>query len=115
MDSPLRVAFDLDQEKAALQAKISAGGGIAAAWTYDLGPDGYLHVDCNSAPPRVSRENGDGNCVFSLTLEDLWRLMTGQTDSQTIFTQGKIRLSGDMTLVLKIDQMLGTYRAAQGS
>lgn len=105
----------LQEVIAALQAKLDAGGGIDAAWTYDLGPDGYLFVDCKSAPYRISRENGGGNCVFSLTLEDLWRLMSGQADSQTIFTQGKIRMSGDMTLVLKIDQMLGTYRAAQGA
>ncbi|MFZ5913423.1 MAG: SCP2 sterol-binding domain-containing protein [Pseudomonadota bacterium] len=99
----------------ALQARLGAGSGIDADWTYDLGPDGHLYVDCKSTPHRILRENGGGNCVFSLSLEDLWRLLTGQVDSQTIFTQGKIRLSGDMTLVLKIDQMLGTYRAAQGS
>ena len=45
----------------------------------------------------------------------MWRLMSGQADSQSVFTQGKIRLTGDMPLVLKIDTLLGTYRVAQGS
>ena len=100
---------------AALAARIGTDCGINAAWTYDLGPDGYLYVDCRTVPHRISRDNGGGNCAFSLSLEDLWRLMTGQVDSQTVFTQGKIRLSGDMPLVLKIDTLLGTYRVAQGS
>ncbi len=100
---------------AALYARIGADCGINAAWTYDLGPDGYLFVDCKTVPHRITRENGGGNCVFSLSLEDLWRLMSGQVDSQTVFTQGKIRLSGDMPLVLKIDTLLGTYRVAQGA
>lgn len=112
----MSISQDMLQEViAALQAKLGASSGIDAAWTYDLGPEGYIYVECRRPPHRVSRENGGGNCIFTLTLEDLWRLLTGQVDSQTIFTQGKIRMSGDMTLVLKIDQMLGTYRAAQGS
>ncbi len=100
---------------AALAARIGANCGINAAWTYDLGPHGYVFVDCRTVPHRITRVNGGGDCLFSLSLEDLSRLMSGQIDSQTVFTQGKIRLTGDMALVLKIDQLLGTYRVAQGS
>ncbi|MDO9460123.1 MAG: SCP2 sterol-binding domain-containing protein [Alphaproteobacteria bacterium] len=100
---------------AALTGRIGSSSGINAAWTYDLGPHGHVFVDCRVVPHRIARTNGGGDCLFSLSLEDLWRLMSGRVDSQTIFTQGKIRLSGDMALVLKIDQLLGTYRVAQGS
>ncbi|MFZ5931279.1 MAG: SCP2 sterol-binding domain-containing protein [Pseudomonadota bacterium] len=100
---------------AALAARIGTNCGIDASWTYDLGPHGHLYVDCKTVPHRITRENGGGECVISLSLEDMWRLMSGQADSQSVFTQGKIRLTGDMPLVLKIDTLLGTYRVAQGS
>lgn len=100
---------------AALGARIGRDCGINASWTYNLGPHGHIFVDCKTVPHRITRENGGGDCVISLGLEDMWRLMTGQADSQSVFTQGKIRLSGNMPLVLKIDTLLGTYRVAQGS
>lgn len=100
---------------AALAGRIGTNCAINATWTYDLGPPGHVFVDCKTVPHRITRENGGGDCLFSLSLEDLWRLMSGQVDSQSIFTQGKIRLTGDMALVLKIDTLLGTYRVAQGS
>jgi len=100
---------------AVLAERIGTDCGINAAWTYDLGPHGHLYVDCKTVPHRITREKGGGDCVFTLGLEDLWRLMSGQVDSQSVFTQGKIRLSGNMPLVLKIDTLLGTYRVAQGA
>jgi len=100
---------------AAVSAKISAGGGINACWTYDLGPDGHIFVDCRNTPHRILREDGDASCRITMGLEDLWRVMSGGMDSQTAFTQGKVRLTGDMALILKIDTLLGTYRAAQGA
>lgn len=100
---------------AAVSAKISPGGDINACWTYDLGPDGHIFVDCRNMPHRILRENGDAPCRITISLEDLWRVMTGQLDSQTAFTQGKVRLTGDMELILRIDTLMGTYRAAQGA
>lgn len=105
----------MQESIAALSAKIGTDCGINASWTYDLGPHGHLFVDCTTVPHRILRENRNTECVITLSLEDLWRLMSGQVDSQTVFTQGKIRLSGDMALVLKIDTLLGTYRVAQGA
>lgn len=110
------VSSDMMQQSiAALSEKIGADCGIDACWTYDLGPDGHLFVDCKTVPHRILREKHMTECVITLSLEDLWRLLSGQVDSQTVFTQGKIRLSGDMALVLKIDTLLGTYRVAQGA
>ena len=100
---------------AALQVRIGRDCGVNASWSYDLGPNGHLFVDCKRVPHQISREKGAGDCSISVSLEDLWRLMSGQVDSQSVFTQGKVRLSGDMTLILKIDNLLGTYRVAQGS
>lgn len=105
----------LQQILAALTKKIGTDCGIKACWTYDLGPDGHIFVDCKTVPHRITRENGGGNCLIAIGIEDMWRLMTGQADSQSVFTQGKIRLSGDMGLILKIYTLLGTYRAAQGA
>lgn len=98
-----------------LTKKIGTDCGINACWTYDLGPDGHIFVDCISVPHRIVRENRDAPSRISMSLEDLWRVLSGQLDSLSIFTQGKVRLSGDMALILKIDTLLGTYRVAQGA
>lgn len=99
----------------ALTEKIGTDCGINACWTYDLGPDGHIYIDCSSVPHSIVRGNRDAESRISMSLEALWEVMTGQLDSLSLFTQGRVRLTGDMSLILKIDTLLGTYRAAQGA
>ena len=105
----------LQQIIATLAAKIGTDNGINAHWTYDLGPDGHICVDCISVPHRILREDCETASRIIISVEDLWRVLSGEMDSQTAFTQGRVRLIGDMALILKIDTLLGTYRAAQGA
>jgi putative sterol carrier protein len=105
----------LQQIIAALKAKIGISNDVNARWAYDLGADGYICVDCISVPHRILREDCEADARITMSLEDLWRVITGEMDSQTAFTQGRVRLTGDMALILKIDTLLGTYRAAQGA
>lgn len=98
----------------AIRARIGSDCGINASWKYELGADSYIHVDCNTTPHQITRENKPADCAIAVTLDDLNRMLAGEMDSTTAFTQGKLRLSGDMSIVMRIDMTLGTSRAAQG-
>lgn len=104
----------IDQVTAAIHKTIAAGGAPIAAWTYDLGADGKIFVDCTASPHQVSREDRAGQCVIATSLEHLHQMLKHETDSVTVFTQGGLRLSGDMQLVRKLDILFGTNRPVQG-
>ncbi len=97
-----------------IRKTIETGNPPAAAWTYDLGPEGKIFIDCTSSPFQVTREDCNGQCVISTRLETLLLMLQHKTDSVTVFTQGGLRLAGDMQLVRKLDILFGTHRPVQG-
>ncbi len=99
---------------AIIRQTLETGNPPAANWTYDLGPDGKIFIDCASPPYQVTREDRNGQCVISTRLETLLQMLQHKTDSVTVFTQGGLRLAGDMQLVRKLDILFGTHRPVQG-
>lgn len=104
----------IEQVIAAIHKVIEAGGTPKADWTYDLGTDGKIYIDCRATPARVTRADRAGQCVIAISLEYLHQMLKHELDSVTVFTQGGLRLSGDMQLVRKLDILFGTNRPVQG-
>lgn len=104
----------IEQVVSAIRARIGDDCGIHASWKYVLDGDSYVHIDCTCVPHRVSREDKPADCVITVGLDDLRGMLAGEMDSTTAFTQGKLRLSGNMGIIVQIDQVLGTSRAGPG-
>lgn len=103
----------IEQVIATIRKVIEAGGAPAAAFSYDLGPDGIIFADCRTMPYQLMREARTGQCVITTSLENLHRMLEHETDSVSVFTRGGLRLSGDMQLVRKLDILFGTNRPVQ--
>jgi len=103
----------IEQVIATIRRVIEAGGAPVAAWTWDMGADGKIFIDCTVSPCQVTREDRNGQCVIATSLENLHLMLEHETDSVSVFTQGGLRLSGDMQLVRKLDILFGTNRPVQ--
>jgi putative sterol carrier protein len=63
-------------------------------------------LDGRSSPNRVVNDNIDADCTIKISRTNLVALMTGQMDPTMGFMTGKFKVSGDMTVALKLQKVL---------
>ncbi|XP_072021315.1 sterol carrier protein 2-like isoform X2 [Amphiura filiformis] len=84
--------------KAIFAFKVTNGpGGETAVWTIDV-KNGNGSVEQNS--------NKKADATFIMKDADLFDLMTGKLQAQTAFFSGKLKITGNMGLAMKLQQVL---------
>uniref|UniRef100_A0A667YQC9 Sterol carrier protein 2 n=1 Tax=Myripristis murdjan TaxID=586833 RepID=A0A667YQC9_9TELE len=79
--------------------------GAVFAFNVKNGPDGkegLLVVDVKNGKGCIST---DPDCTVAIDDEDLLALMTGKLNPQTAFYQGKLKLSGNLSMALKLQNL----------
>ena len=89
-----------------LRNKTASSGSINATLKFDCGADGVAYVDGKSTPNSVSNENKDADCTIAIALADLSALLSGDLDPTTGFMMGKFKVSGDMSVALKLQRLV---------
>jgi len=79
-------------------------GGEVQKWTVDLknAPGSVV----KGAPPKA-------DCTLGLQEEDFLAMLTGAADGQSLFMQGKLKMTGNMGLAMKLGQVLSSNRPQQ--
>ena len=90
----------------ALRAKVGAASGLNATLKFDCGADGVAYIDGKSTPNTVSNEDREADCTVAITLENLAALMTGELEPTTGFMMGKFKVSGDMSVAMKLQRVV---------
>ncbi|MCV6594878.1 MAG: SCP2 sterol-binding domain-containing protein [Silicimonas sp.] len=70
---------------------------------FDCGDDGVITL----ADGKALLEDRDAECTIRMSLKNLDRLMNGKMNPMTGFAMGKIKVSGDMALAMKLGQLMG--------
>ena len=78
----------------------------ACEFDTDCGGDGVVFIDGKSTPNTVSNANTDADCTVAITLENLAALMTGELEPTTGFMMGKFKVSGDMSVAMKLQRVV---------
>lgn len=89
-----------------LQSRIGDASGLDATVKFDFGDDGMLHIDGTSQPYQVSNEDKDADTTITMSLDDFKEMAAGDLDPTTAFMMGKIKVSGDMTVAMKLSAVL---------
>jgi putative sterol carrier protein len=90
----------------ALRAKVGDSSGLNATLKFDCGDDGVAYIDGKSIPNTVHNENLDADCTIAITLENLAALLSGELEPATGFMMGKFKVSGDMSVALKLQRVV---------
>ncbi len=98
--------MDLQACTDALRSKVGDSSGLNATLKFDCGADGVVFIDGRSVPNTVSNENRDADCTIAITLENLAALLGGELDPATGFMMGKFKVSGDMSVALKLQRVV---------
>jgi putative sterol carrier protein len=98
--------MDMQACTEALRAKVGDSSGLNATLKFDCGADGVAYIDGKSVPNTVDNVDREADCTVAITLENLVALMTGELEPATGFMMGKFKVSGDMSVALKLQRVV---------
>ncbi len=70
---------------------------------FDCGDDGAITISDGTA--RLADDPAD--CTIHISHKNLEKLIAGKLNPVTAFAMGKIKVSGDMSVAMKLGKMLG--------
>jgi putative sterol carrier protein len=98
--------MNLEECTQAIRAKVGADSGLAATLKFDCGDDGIIYIDGRSAPNAVSNDSADADCTVGITLENLTALLSGELEPATGFMVGKLKVTGDMSVAMRLQRVI---------
>ena len=97
--------MDLSTITTTLRDKVGAGSSLGATLKFDCGDEGVVVIDGTSTPGTVDNNDRDTDCTIALSLDTLGELMSGALNPTTAFMTGRITVSGDMGVALKLQSV----------
>ena len=70
---------------------------------FDCGDDGVIVLNDGTA----STQDQDTDCTIRISLDNLVKLLTGKLNPMTGVMMGKLKVSGDMGVAMKLGKLLG--------
>ena len=69
---------------------------------FDMGSDGVIVIDGST----ISTTDSDADCTIKLALDDLESMISGELNPTMAFMTGKIKIEGDMSVAMALNQFL---------
>jgi putative sterol carrier protein len=98
--------MDMQAITEALRAKVGASSGLNATLKFDCSDDGVVVVDGRSTPNSVDNVDREADCTIAISRENLAALMSGELEPTTGFMMGKFKVSGDMSVAMKLQRVV---------
>ena len=90
----------------ALRTRMGDESGLHANLKFDCGDEGVIYLDGRSTPNQVHNDNLEADCTVTISRANLEALMTRQLDPAMGFMMGKLKVSGDMSVALKLQKVM---------
>ena len=98
--------MNLDACTRAIRSKVGVDSGLDATLKFDCGDDGCIFIDGKSTPNSVNNGTGEADCTVAITLDNLNAMLAGELDPVTGFMGGKLKVSGDMSIAMKLQRVI---------
>jgi len=69
--------------------------------------DNPIMIDGTGEENIVTTEDGEADCTISTSMENLIKLKNGDLNPMMAVMSGKVKVSGDMGLAMKLQSLLG--------
>lgn len=98
--------MDLASLTAKAQAAL-AGSDFGKSVKFDFGSVGKLLLD--GANNKATNEDGDADATVSVDWNDFAKLAKGEMDPTMAFMQGKLKVAGDMSVVMQLQGLMSKF------
>jgi putative sterol carrier protein len=98
--------MDLQACTDAIRTKVGENSGLKATLKFNCGTDGVIFVDALAMPNHVSNEDQDAICTIEISLENLAAMLTGALNPVSGFMSGKLKVSGDMSVAMRLQSVV---------
>ena len=100
-------SMDIQTATEQLRAKVGTDCGLGAVLKFDCGADGAVVIDATKVPNTLSNDPSlVADCTVALGVETLGDLLSGELEPTTGFMMGKFKVSGDMSVALKLQRIV---------
>lgn len=80
-----------------------SGKSFDGSLKFDCGDDGVIVLSDGAA----TTTDAETDCTIRMTRNNLIKLLTGKLNPMTAVMMGKMKVSGDMAVAMKLGQLLG--------
>lgn len=98
--------MELNQIIDGIQARAKDASPIGSTLKLQL-DDECIFIDGTGEDNVVTSEDKDADCTVSITKENFKALVKGDLNPMTAFMMGKVKVSGDMGVAMKLQSFLG--------
>ena len=98
--------MSLESATQTIRQKTGSDSGLDATIKFDLGANGVIVIDGESAPNKVSNDNTETDCTVAISLENLQAMLDGKLDPTSAFMGGKLKVSGDMAVAMRLLRLI---------
>ena len=98
--------MDLPSITETVRAKVGASSGLNATLKFDCGAECVVYIDGRSVPNTVDNSDREADCTVAITHENLVALVTGELEPTTGFMMGRFKVSGDMSVAMKLSRVI---------
>ncbi len=89
-----------------LRRALEGQPGLERTLKLDLRGDGFVFID----GAEVSNEDRPADCTVSVSADDLAALANGLLDPMNALMRGRMRVSGDMSVAVRLQPILSRFR-----
>lgn len=89
-----------------IQDRAATNGPLGSKLKFNFGNDQLIHLDGSGAENIVTTEDKEADCTVTVSLADLEGVMSGSINPMMAFMTGKIKVKGDMGVVMKLQGLL---------
>jgi len=99
--------MDIQTATEQLRAKVGEDCGLGAVLKFECGADGAVVIDATQVPNTLSNDAARvADCTVALSLATLGDLLSGELEPTTGFMMGRFKVSGDMSVALKLQRIV---------
>lgn len=95
-----------EQLRKKAEASPNGDSGLNATLKIDCGADGIIFLDGEVVPNTVTNDQRDAECTLIISLVDLCALLHGQLSPTSAFMTGKLKVTGDMSVAMKLQRLI---------
>lgn len=96
--------MDIGDIAAKMREVLGRAGGLDKSVKFDFGDDGCIYA---SGTDAVS-EDRNADCTISIARDDFLAMADGKLDPQIAFMSGKLKISGDMSVAMGLQNLFNS-------